>query len=225
MLIKRDKKGGSALDRLRRQKGIQKRIDDGTVKIAGKQEALVIALDASASMTGTSDPRDPYGRPKWSAACKATADLVSLSRASSIGVVVFDHTVLGELPVGTASDEIRHYLSAMGPKHGTCFVTGLEAGRRLIESGPTKTVRRIILLSDGYDGAHRGGSALDVELIYLAEASVIVDTVGFGDADEVKLRMIAERTGGVYKHANDAAELVREFKQLEAGVRGLLGGG
>ena len=51
----------------------------------------------------------------------------------------------------------------------------------------------------------------------------IIDTVAFGyDADMHLLDMLSTKTGGVKKSAKDASELIKAFKSLEAGTRGLL---
>lgn len=221
------KKGtGGALGKLRRQKEIRDKIEDGTCVSPGAGEALVIALDGSGSMCGAATEGDYYGPTKWDAAVDATNQLVQASRSSAIGIVVFEHQLMDAIPVGSSHDDIASFLARMGPSRGTCFTTALEESKSLLDDGPTKRVRRIVLLSDGRDGLHQGRAAFERVIQSICQALIVVDTVGFGPhADEGTLRAIADHTGGVYRHVRDGLSLVREFKQLEAGIRGLLGSG
>lgn len=218
-LVKKNGENKSPLEKLRRQKEIADKIDSGALTVLGTQESLVLVIDGSASMS-TSD--EPSGVTKWNAAREACRELVGASLMSAVGLVVFDERILGSHAVGTQASDIVGALAGMRPRGGTCFANGLELGKVHLDTAAPRPVRRIILLSDGYDGYHSGRVHFERVMDSLVEGKVIVDTVGFGDADEEHLRMIATRTGGVYRHARDAKSLVREFKQLEAGVRGLL---
>jgi Mg-chelatase subunit ChlD len=233
-LIKRDKKPGGALGKLRGQKAIQKAIDDGDTVAVGKQESLVIAIDASASMeeSASGAPMDFYRTPnlrgsKWEAAVQAANLLANRSMMSNVGLVAFDSEVPSgwRCKVGSSSHTILGFLERMRPRGGTCFTAGLAASLDLLDDVDRLPVQRIILLSDGFDGGHSGISSWHTVCERLRARKVIVDTVGFGLADEVRLREIADMTGGVYKHAKDAEELVKQFKLLEASVRGLLASG
>lgn len=219
-------KGEGALEKLRRQKDIHEKIENGTLTVVGAQESLVLVIDGSASMGCPADMGARYGASRWQAAVQACGELMKDSIMSSLGVVVFDDTIIGSCPIGTPVNDNEALLASVGPRHGTCFTIALRQAKVLHDAEAPRSVRRIVLLSDGEDGMHAGSASFERVMQELVEAKIVVDTVGFGsDPDEVRLRMIAERTGGVYRHARDAKALVREFKRLEAGIRGLLAGG
>jgi len=230
-LIKRDKKPGGALGKLRGQQAIQKAIDDGKTISVGKQESLVLAIDASASMEDSAIPGGAWTGSlrgsKWEAAVKASHTLVDRSLMSQVGALVFDTDVPANWRIGVGSNkhEVKGFLDRLKPRGGTCFTAGLAAGLDLLEDVDRLPVQRIILLTDGFDGGHAGLAKWDAVVERIQARKVIVDTVGFGDVDERRLREIAEMAGGVYKHAKDATELVSQFKMLEASIRGLLGSG
>lgn len=191
-------------------------------KVQMERECLAICIDCSGSMRG--DARGAASR--MHAAISASEMLIEKSRYTArIGGVAFSDLVHEE--VSTLST--RHLLRAnIRGFHkydgGTVFWTAVDSARKMImREGPTDPIRRIIFLSDGEDNGHR--ESLERTLNDCVDDKVIIDTVAFGDdAGRALLEYMAQKTRGVMKEASDAAELVKTFLALEAGVRGLLKG-
>ncbi len=234
-LIKRDKAGG-ALGALRRQKDIADKIAKGEA-VSGAQEALVVLLDMSPSMglhmdAATMDFRDPHrrrvepGKKAWDAAVRATAALVDASTMSRVGVVAFCSKATAErrLGVGAKTTDILKWLRRWGPNQGlgTDFTCAINAGLDLLEQHSAARVRRMILMTDGCDGRHSGMGAKEHAEARLQSSGVVLDAVGFGKVNHEELERLTKIGRGVYHHTSDGAALVKTFKQLEAGIRGLL---
>jgi len=224
------KKKGGALAKIRNQRLRRERVKELT---AEKKEALVIAIDVSLSMSAPANgPDTGYGHPsRLEAAKDAARDLIRASLLSNVAIVSFsEHYDI------VADFDHRSPESTLGRlfvQRGTLMNEALVAFEDLLTLR-TEPVLRGILLSDGAD--YHGTPVREIPAEYLHESmtlperlareGIIVDCIGFGsDVDAERLTKISETTGGIYRHAEDAASLRRQFLRLEAGVRGLLQGG
>ena len=185
-----------------------------------RQEHLVVLLDASGSMLEGMDGWDSRSKTKWDAALEATRALIRDSEQSTVQVIAYSdgHT---ELDMQKSNEAITALLHEDYGMFSSTYVTGgIPMTRAMLASSPAQ-LKRVITMTDGH--FHDEDRAFTEFERLLRQASVC-DFVGFGrGCDEGVLRRLAKLCNGVYKHGNDAQELVRQFKQLEAGVRGLLG--
>lgn len=232
-LIKKSDATGGALGKLRKQAAIHEKLANGELKVL-EREALVLVMDMSPSMCDAADPADgrwnvPKGRRAWDAAVKAAKVLVDRSVMSEVGIALFCAVCPSSrrLPVGSASAAIISHMTRFDPNNGegTCFEAGISAALDMLDLHEASRIRRIVFMTDGADGMHTGKDAWEACLARLTRSGVILDAVGFGQVEEDVLRELAARTGGVYRYAANGEELVREFKMLDAGTRGLLGSG
>jgi len=155
----------------------------------------------------------------------ATAFVDACSSRSQVGVITFDDKcqVLQDLTVHRHM--LKSALDSMAIGYGTHIGDGLALALDRLRHARAE-IERIILMTDGDDRNRENPSALDDAIATAATRGVIVDCVAFGDnADTKTLDEISRKTGGVVKDARSADELVKAFKQLEAGARGLLGKG
>lgn len=221
------KKKGGALAKLRGQKLKRSRVDE---LVKNKKEALVLAIDVSLSMAAPADGLDlGYDREpsRLRAAKDAARELIRASLLSNVALISFSERYDLVADFGDATTDALEHLHV---QRGTLMNEALVGIEDLLTLR-SEPVLRGILLSDGTD--YHGEPAWNIPRQYRNEAldlpvrlkrqGIIVDCIGFGeDADEERLTQIAEATGGVYRHAKDAASLRREFLRLEVGARGLL---
>jgi len=186
-------------------------------------ETLMICIDTSGSMRAET----AGAKSRMHAAISAAEALVDASSVlSHIGAIAFNDQVAETHGPETSRSRVREAFQAFH-KHegGTEFWKPIAESLARILKHQWGTVKRIIFLSDGEDM----GDLYDLQryVTQCAESKVIIDTVLFGDSTdgEKTLRMMSEKTGGIFCYAKDAASLRKTFLALEAGVRGLLGAG
>ena len=178
---------------------------------SGLRFGVVLALDASESMTGG---------PAAAALDAGRTFLAHRTATEEIGIVAFN----GEISVlsGLTRDE-RSLERALAVQPSLAYGTRIydAIGRSL---GLLRDARlssgSIVLLSDGADiGSLR---SLDEAVAAAKKQQVRVFTVGLrsGAYDPAPLRSIAERTGGAYAEARSAAELAAVYEELGAQLAG-----
>ncbi|UTF52042.1 vWA domain-containing protein [Natronosalvus rutilus] len=129
---------------------------------------------------------------------------------------------------------LRHHLSTdfesvnasveNNHEDGTNMAAGLETGLNELETNDRDADRIMVLLSDGYNDVGNGNSAaVDRQTVATAEdaadAGVTIYTIGLGDgADEDLLEEIATTTGGEYRHADNADDLMDIFDGIAEDV-------
>lgn len=80
--------------------------------------------------------------------------------------------------------------------------------------------KSIIVLTDGLD--NKSQSTVDDVIAGVGQSGLTISTIGFGDAasrgqvglDEAKLKLLAEKTGGLYSFAGDAETLSKIYQQF-----------
>jgi Mg-chelatase subunit ChlD len=222
-------KKGSGLRALRRAKNRGRDTD--------KAEQLILVLDASYSMEMSVTGRvarngTALGKTKINAAREAARGLIMASRQSDVGLVSFSTEGYTLCLLDEGRERCLMSLERYKPSGGTQIREGLRAALNAFDIEDPAKVRRIVLMTDGrdFDGGY-GVSEAEVgnrqQQVDRAKAEgIIIDCVAFGhDADLDDLAKISGATGGVVRSADDASELAKEFKQLEAGIRGLIGSG
>jgi len=195
--------------------------------IHNNSEALMITIDISGSMRSFIDAdmiEYPSVHTCLDAAKTATLKLMEKSDAmiSRIGITTFNHDGRVVCNVGTSIFNAKHNLEKVKAFERTIMHRGMLVSRHILEDTLAK-VKRIVLMTDGC--TERPEECIE-EAHSCKERDIIVDTVSFGPNCNTKLlKEIAQTTGGVYKEANHAHELITQFKQLEVRTRGLLTSG
>ena len=178
---------------------------------SGLRFGVVLALDASESMTGG----------PAAAALEAGRTFISHRTATEeIGIVAFN----GEISVlsGLTRDgaALRRTLETQPSlAYGTRIYDAITRSLGLLRDAKLSS-GSIVLLSDGADiGSLR---SLDQAVAAAKQQQVRVFTVGLrsGAYDPAPLRSIAERTGGAYAEARSAAELAAVYEDLGTQLAG-----
>jgi tight adherence protein B len=172
---------------------------------SGLRYGVVLALDASESMTGG---------PAAAALAAGRAFLAHRSDNELIGIVTFNGgiSVLTDLTRdGTA---LRRTLETQPPlAYGTRIHDAITRSLALLRDARLSS-GSIVLLSDGADIG--SVSTLDQAVAAAKEQQVRIFTVGLrsGAYDPAPLQSIARRTGGSYAEARSAAELAAIYEEL-----------
>jgi tight adherence protein B len=178
---------------------------------SGLKFGVVLALDASESMTGG---------PAASALRAARSFLAHRTSSEQIGVVAFN----GEISVLSGLSRDGRALErtlATQPRlaYGTRIYDALARSLALLREAKLSS-GSIVLLSDGADigSLH----SLNDAVVAAKRQQVRIFTVGLrsGAFDAAPLRSIAERTGGSYAEARSAAELTAVYEELGAQLAG-----
>ncbi|MEA3340411.1 MAG: VWA domain-containing protein, partial [Chloroflexota bacterium] len=175
--------------------------------------SIVVVIDKSGSMSAQED-----GVQKIRLAGEAAARVAELiNDLDEITVIAFDDRpadVIGPLP-GSRRDEVIDRTTRLQAGGGGIYVRESlqEALRYLADSD--RTVRHIILLSDGADSEHQEGVRELIEREMAApENNITLSTVAIGAGQDLGfLEDIAELGGGRYHFTNQAANLPVIFAQ------------
>ena len=178
---------------------------------SGLRFGVVLALDASESMTGG---------PAAAALAAGRSFLSHRTSTEEIGIVAFN----GEISVlsGLTRDgtSLQRTLETQPElAYGTRIYDAITRSLALLRHAKLSS-GSIVLLSDGADiGSLR---SLDQAVAAAKEQQVRVFTVGLrsGAYDPAPLRSIAERTGGAYAEARSAAELAAVYEALGTQLAG-----
>jgi Mg-chelatase subunit ChlD len=107
-------------------------------------------------------------------------------------------------------------LSSQPVQGRTAISAGLDNGVRVLTGTRVRpfAVRTIVLMTDGL---HNSGREPILSAREAAAAGITVHTVTFSnEADLVRMRAVADATGGQHFHAPDAAALERIFREIAA---------
>ena len=164
----------------------------------GSAEALMLALDNSASMTG---------RPLREAKAAAREFLSHEQQATATGFVAFGHEALVLTRQSESNADVARTLSQVAPDRqtGTTLYDAVVSSAARLQKMSAGT-RILILLTDGRDVGSRASFA---EAISAAQrASVVVYAIAAGQrADTGTLSKLADATGGRVFDANDVSQL------------------
>jgi tight adherence protein B len=178
---------------------------------SGLRYGVVLALDASESMTGA---------PATAALESARTFVAHRADGERIGIVAFNGAI-SVVRTPTTDDAALERALATPP----ALAYGTRIHDALLRSlGLLRTARlssgSIVLLSDGADiGSTR---SLAAAIAAAKEQQVRIFTVGLrsGAFDPAPLRSIAEQTGGSYAEARSTAELAAIYERLGAQLAG-----
>jgi tight adherence protein B len=175
------------------------------VRELGSAQALVLALDNSASMSG---------RPLREAKRAVAAFLARQRRAGEVGLVAFGHEALAlTQPRETRSDVARN-LASLAPdvQKGTALYDAVALSVARLEGMSTGS-RILVLLTDGHDLGSR--SALAQAIAAAQRANVVVFAIASGARTDVTpLTKLAAATGGRLFAAAHATGLAAAYASL-----------
>jgi tight adherence protein B len=174
---------------------------------SGLKFGVVLALDASESMTGG---------PAAAALEAGRAFLAHRAAAEQIGIVAFNSKISVLSDLTRDGPALRRTLATQPPlAYGTRIYDALARSLGLLRDAKLSS-GSIVVLSDGADigSLH----TIDEAVALAKKQQVRIFTVGLrsGAYDPAPLRSIAERTGGAYAEARSAAELAAIYAELGA---------
>jgi Mg-chelatase subunit ChlD len=187
----------------------------------GYQEALVLVIDYSASMSAP----ETSGVRRIDAVKSAVDGLLAdcTKGATRIAVVKFSDSGVVVTPLTPKYELVQEGMDTIEPYAGTFVTSALQIAQQILDLQDVR-VKRMIVLSDG--------EAADVAqaLVWAKNdrtEGTIIDTVYFNNVSygEDLMVQLADISGGKFTRAGDAKQLATTFKALEAKTRGLLGPG
>src|SRR5688572_20177084 len=177
----------------------------------GEAEPLttMLVIDISGSM-------DKNG--KLQAAKEAAKSYVTQMRAGDqAGLITFDTQTYYVQTITTDTVALINAIDGLQTGGDTSMFDALIEAEKALAN--TTGRKGIILLADGLDN-HSQATADDV-ITQIGPSGLTISTIGFGDAatsaqaglDEAALRGLAEKSGGMYSYASDAAALTALYEQ------------
>jgi len=197
------------VDRLK-SKASSLNLNQGTLS-----ELCIILVDTSSSMSEPINKRE--GRSKIEAVRLAIPNLRAMGVRVMYGLVGFGDTAFTYQHLTFQFGLILSQGEMLHPEGMTNITAGLREGLQMM-SGKFAEKKRMILLSDGQ--ANVEVDRIDHYLSLCREGGVVVDTISFGEsADKVRLRDIAQKTGGIFSDADSVEELQKVYARLNYAVR------
>ncbi|MFC4440318.1 MULTISPECIES: VWA domain-containing protein [Natrialbaceae] len=161
----------------------------------------MFVVDTSGSMGSN----DPYGYRK-DAAKRFVSALIDGDRA---GVVDFDSYASVTQDLSGDFDAVNSSIDRLGASGGTNIGAGLQEANDHFDAESNDSRAKVsILLTDGV------GSGGISEAEAAAERNITIYTIGFGSADESKLKRIADETDGEYHFVDGADDLPEVFSRV-----------
>jgi tight adherence protein B len=171
----------------------------------GSAEAMVLAVDNSASMSG---------RPLQQAKRAAAEFLARQSRAGDAGLVAFGHEALALTQPRDTKSDVARSLASLAPdaQKGTALYDAVGLSVERLEKMSTGS-RVLILLTDGHDLGSR--TSLARAIASAQRANVTVFAIAAGRRTDVNpLRELAAATGGRLFTAADPTGLGAAYRSL-----------
>lgn len=189
--------------------------------------ALLLVMDASGSMNGVDDD----GVPLIDGAKEALNGVVdALPEGTPVGLRVYGHRVPDDdRERGCEDTELIQPVEPLDRARMKETIAGFEAKgftpigyslRQAANDLPAEGPRTIVLVSDGEDTCSPPPPCEVARELAAQGIDVKVETVGFFVQDnqqaQRQLRCIAEETGGAYRSADSAEELVQELETISS---------
>ena len=176
-----------------------------TARPLGSAEALLLAVDNSASMRG---------RPLREAKRAAREFLLGSQHAASTGLVAFGHEALTLTRQNESTADVVRTLMTLAPdsETGTSLYDAIVSSSSKLQRMSTGT-RILILLTDGHDVGSRASFAEAVRAAQRAGVIVYAIAAG-GRADTATLAGLAAQTGGRALDADNVSQLSAIYRAL-----------
>ena len=169
----------------------------------------MLVMDISGSM-------DKNG--KLAAAKDAAKAYVAQMRAGDqAGLMTYDTQTYYAQPITSDTNALVTAIDGLVTGSDTAMYNALVEAEKNLETISGR--KSIIVLTDGLD--NKSQSNVDEVIAGVGSSGLTISTIGFGDAaslgqvglDEAKLKLLAEKTGGLYSFAGDANALSAVFQQ------------
>jgi tight adherence protein B len=171
----------------------------------GSAEAMVLAVDNSASMSG---------RPLRQAKRAAAAFLARQSGAGDAGLVAFGHEALALTQPRDTESDVARSLGSLAPdaQKGTALYDAVDLSVARLQEMSTGS-RVLVLLTDGHDLGSK--TSLEQAIATAQRANVVVFSIAAGDRTDLQpLSKLAAATGGRLFTAANATGLGAAYRSL-----------
>ena len=173
-------------------------------------QSMVLILDSSGSMWGK-----VKGEPKIKIAKSVLKDLIkNMPGNINTGIMTYGHRRKGDcndiemiLPIGKLDPETAiDRINAISPKGKTPLSAAVDQAAKALEYATQRA--SIILISDGLETCE-GNPCRLAEKLAMAGFNFTIHVIGFDltESEQAQLKCLAEKTGGLFLAANDAAGL------------------
>ena len=169
----------------------------------------MLIMDISGSM-------DKNG--KLNAAKEAAKAYVAQMRSGDqAGLMTYDTKTYYVQPITSDTNALNTAIDGLVTGSDTAMYNALVEAEKNLETISGR--KSIIVLTDGLD--NQSQSTVNDVIAGVGQSGLTISTIGFGDAasraqvglDEAKLKLLAEKTGGLYSFAGDANALSAVFQQ------------
>lgn len=182
-----------------------------------KGRDLVLAIDASGSMSQSGFESKNRMKTKYEITTELSTDFIAKRFDDNMGIVVFGTFAYTASPLTYDLESLSYLLSLTNvglAGESTAIGEAIMQAIRTLSYGEAKQ-KVIILLTDGY---HNAGKTAPKTAVEKAKSlGIKIYTIGIGkrsDYDLPLLEMIAEETGGKNYAATSAEELSEVYKEL-----------
>ena len=184
------------------------------VRGGGNSPAMIpvttmLVIDISGSM-------DKNG--KLAAAKEAAKTYIAHMRpGDQAGLMTYDTKTYYVQPITTDTAALVSAIESLATGGDTAMYNALVEAEKNLETIQGR--KSIIVLTDGLD--NQSQSTVEEVIAGIGQSGLTISTVGFGDAasrgqvglDEIRLKLLAEKTGGLYSFAGDAETLSKIYQQ------------
>jgi VWFA-related protein len=147
----------------------------------------------------------------------AKAYVVQMRPGDQAGLMTYDTQVYYVQPITGDTNALVTAIDGLVTGSDTAMYNALVEAEKNLETLEGR--KSIIVLTDGLD--NQSQNTLDDVISGIGQSGLTISTIGFGDAasrgqvglDEAKLKLLAEKTGGLYSFAGDADALSAVFQQ------------
>lgn len=180
---------------------------------------IALVLDASRSMSAKGLDKKAPQKQRFDVVRDIVKAFVDKRVDDNLGIVVFGKYAFIASPLTYDGHIIKRIVDqlyiGMAGKF-TAIDEALAQSVRLMKESPSKN-KIAILLTDGHNTSG-GKVSLDVALELAKKAKVRVYTIGIGvkeKVDALRLKRIADATGGKTFHASDASRLQQVYEEID----------
>jgi VWFA-related protein len=211
------------------EKGEPVGIDPKTIQIQENDQAMQLADVRGGGDSAKSNPvttmlvidisgsMDKNG--KLAAAKDAAKTYVTQMRpGDQAGLMTYDTKTYYVQPITSDTSALVTAIDGLVTGGDTAMFNALVEAEKNLETISGR--KSIIVLTDGLD--NKSQNTVDDVIAGVSQSGLTISTIGFGDAasrgqvglDEAKLKLLAEKTGGLYSFAGDAKTLSAVFQQF-----------
>jgi Ca-activated chloride channel family protein len=190
------------------QKEAFKIVEDGrdaqivALNVSDEPIYVGLVIDRSGSMNEQNKLRD--------ALAAARAFVNEMRAQDEAFVTMFDDTTTPLVDFTSNHAALLNALGRITSGGGTAFYDATYTSAEKFKARQDKVKKALILLTDGLD--NRSRHALDAAIARAREFGVAVYTIGLGnDADQARLKRLAEQTGGQFFFAPSGEDLKRLY--------------